>query len=539
MADDRGQSSTMATILMVAVLVVAAGVTGVWALSFADELRGGDGSSQPTAALQVDHGDGTLAIEHGGGSTIDVEDAVVVLSSGGELQRVPLSSFGVAAGDGDGDFEASERRTYDYTPRGERLDVVVVDEPSGHPLLERSIGVEVAIDLSLSADVTSGTAPLSVAFTASGTGGAARPAAVDFDGRTIESYGGSQDADGASLVIENGAGVGVYANSWRAVELEYDVTEDTVLRFEFRSDDEGEIHAIGLDSQRSSLSQSRLFALHGTQHWGVRDFHGNYTTGEGWRSYEIPVGEYYTGQMQYLAIGMDGDDDEGTSEFRNVRLYEPNGSGLRYDWSGDSIGTHAGTTLNHTFLSNGTYDVTVTATDAAGNTVNQTTTVTIDPAPAPIDFSTSTITAYEASQDDAGGATVIDGTTLELANNTWKQVSLPTTCNVGPDTVLTFEFRSDREGEIHGIGFDDGTDVDPARIFRLYGTQHWGIDDYATYAAGDGWTAYEIPVGEYYTGSFDDLAFATDDDASAAAHSAFRNVNVYDRSGGTYTPICD
>mgnify|MGYP000179695357 CR=1 FL=1 len=537
MSTDRAQSSAIATVLMVAVVILAASVLGLWAFSFADGLYNSEEAST-TASLTVEHADGTLTIEHHGGSGLDENATTVVLSAGGDLERVPLSAFGLDSGDGDGTLEASERRSHSYAPSGERVDVLVVHDGT-RALLDTTLNVDLTIDLSLSATQTAGTAPLPVSFEADATGGEARPTSIDFDGRTIQSYGGSQDADGSSLVIEGGNGVGVYGDSWRAVDLQHTVTADTVLRFEFRTDDAGEIHAIGLDSQRSRIDANRLFKLHGSQNWGIQAFDGNYTTGDGWQSYEIPVGEYYTGQMAYLALAMDGDSDTGVSEFRNVRLYEPNGSTLSYEWSGDSIGSHSGPTLNHTFLSGGTYDVSVTATDAVGNAVTETTTVSVDPAPAPLDFSASTITPYSSSQDTAGGATVIDSSTLELTNNTWKQATLPTTCTVGSDTVLTFEFRSDAEGEIHGIGFDDGSTVDQRRVFKLYGTQSWGIAGYDTYVDGANWTAYEIPVGEHYTGSFDTLAFATDDDAAAAAHSAFRNVRIYDRSGGSYTRICD
>jgi len=531
----RGQSSATGSALLVAVVVIAAVTAGLWAFATADELSGLGGLSETTGtALSVAYEDGNVTVEHGGGSALDADATTVVLSSGGQTRRVPLSAF-----DGAGaELSAGEAATYTYTPRGERVSVLVVHEPSGGPLLETALTVDVAIDSSLSVTATNGTAPLAVSLSASASGGVARPSAIEFAGRSVSGYGGSQDADANSSVIADGYGVGVYGDSWRAVDYDYSVTEDTVLRFQFRSDDEGEIHGIGLDTGQGSLSQDRVFKLHGTQSWGVRDFDGNYTTGDGWQTYEIPVGEYYTGEMRYLVLAMDGDADTGTSEFRNVRLYEPNGTDLSYEWTGDSIGTRQGPTLNHTFVSAGTYDVSVTVTDAAGNSVTERTTVTVGAGPDPVDFAESTITPWEPSQDNAGGATVTDNHTLTLRNNTWKQASLPTSCTVGSDTVLTFEYRSDDEGEIHGIGFDDSNTVDPNRIFKLHGTQSWGIDDYETYDAGDGWGAYEIPVGQYYTGTFSNLAFALDDDADEDAHAAFRNVSVYDRTDDSYTRTC-
>ena len=42
---------------------------------------------------------------------------------------------------------------------------------------------------------------------------------------------------------------------------------------------------------------------------------------------------------------------------------------------------------------------------------------------------------------------------LQIEGNGWKAIDFPYT--VTEDTVLEFEFRSDAEGEIHGIGFDN------------------------------------------------------------------------------------
>lgn len=539
MFGERGQSSTTGSLLLVVVVVVFVGTTGLWILSTTDELSGLAGlADSGDASMGVAYESGNVTVEHQGGSPVDLDDTTVVLSSGGTTKRVPLSAFDVAGGDGDGRLEAGERLEYAYTPRGERLGVLLVDDESGGPLLDATVPVDVHIDLSLSASTTSGTAPLNVSLSANASGGALRPAAITFSNRTVESYGGSQDAQANSSIIDSGFGVGVYEDSWRAVDFQYTVTRDTVLRFEFRSDDEGEIHGIGLETQRSSITESRIFKLHGTQGWGISDFDDNYTTGDGWQTYEIPIGDYYTGGVSYLALVMDGDSDEGVSEFRNVRVFEENGTSLRYEWNGDSVGTARGKTLNQTFVAGGSYDVSVSVTDAAGNSVTETRTISVNPAPQPVDFADSSVTPYETSQDNAGGLTVIDNYTVELRNNTWKQATLPTTCTVNSSTVLLFEFRSDDEGEIHGIGFDDANSINSSRIFKLYGTQDWGVDDYETYEAGDGWVAYEIPVGDYYTGDFSNLAFTLDDDADADAHAAFRNVSVYDRSGSSYTRIC-
>lgn len=101
------------------------------------------------------------------------------------------------------------------------------------------------------------------------------------------------------------------------------------------------------------------------------------------------------------------------------------------------------------------------------------------------------------------------------------------------DTVLTFDFRSTREGEIHAIGFDDNdiiTDGSSQAFFELFGTDANGLfnQTYNTYNLGDGWTRYEIPVGATFTGAVTDLFFTADDDAGADGISQFRNVSIYE-----------
>jgi len=325
MFGERGQSSTTGSLLLVVVVVVFVGTTGLWILSTTDELAGLAGLSDSTgASLSVAHGEGNLTVEHRGGSPVDIDATTVVLSTGGQTRRVPLSAFAEGNGDGDGQLEAGERLTYAYTPRGERLGVILVDEPSGGPLLDTTISVDISIDLSLSADAMSGTAPLNVSLSANGSGGALRPAATNFSGRQIRSYAGSQDSDANSSVIEDGYGVGAYGDSWRAVDLGYTVTEDTVLRFEFRSDDEGEVHGIGFDDS-NSVDSSRIFKLYGTQNWGIDDYE-TYEAGDGWVAYEVPVGEYYTGSFDNLAFAMDDDAEaDADSSFRNVSVYDRSG----------------------------------------------------------------------------------------------------------------------------------------------------------------------------------------------------------------------
>lgn len=148
-----------------------------------------------------------------------------------------------------------------------------------------------------------------------------------------------------------------------------------------------------------------------------------------------------------------------------------------------------------------------------------------------IDFNAYTITAYGGQ--DAGSSTfqIQDGgATLFLANNSWKYISYPYT--VTANTVIEFDFRSTLQGEIHGVAFDNNNSISSNLSFKVHGTQNWGLTNYDNYS-GSSWTTYTIPVGTFYTGTFDRLAFISDHDASPSnGNSYFRNVKVYEGSCG-------
>ncbi len=150
-----------------------------------------------------------------------------------------------------------------------------------------------------------------------------------------------------------------------------------------------------------------------------------------------------------------------------------------------------------------------------------------------ITFDADTLTSYGGrNQDRHVSIEVLDGgSTLHMKGNGWKDIDLP--YEVTPNTVIEFDFRSDAQGEIHGIGFDNDDGINSNRTFRIYGTQNWGRGDYDDYEDADGeWKHYRIPVGEHYTGEFDRLFFVNDQDAgNPTAESFFSNVRVYEADG--------
>ena len=147
---------------------------------------------------------------------------------------------------------------------------------------------------------------------------------IDFNAYDVLSFGGSQDG-GNYEILEGGRMLRISNNAWKAIELPYTVTENTVISFDFGSTIEGEIHGIGFDDN-SSISSSKTFKVHGTQNWGINDY-DNYAGNNVWQSYVIPVGQYYTGDYVYLffVADHDGAPKNGNSFFRNIRIYEGEG----------------------------------------------------------------------------------------------------------------------------------------------------------------------------------------------------------------------
>lgn len=144
---------------------------------------------------------------------------------------------------------------------------------------------------------------------------------INFNAFNVLSFGGSQD-QGNSSVIENGKGLSLSDNAWKAIQVNRTITTNTVLEFEFRSTQKSEIHGIGFDTDMA-INTYNTFQLAGTQVWGHQDFY-TYLTYGSWKKFIIPVGKKYTGDTQYLFFVNDNDENltPGNSQFRNVKIYE-------------------------------------------------------------------------------------------------------------------------------------------------------------------------------------------------------------------------
>ncbi len=150
--------------------------------------------------------------------------------------------------------------------------------------------------------------------------------ALNFNDFTITSFS-NQDAAGNFSVGSGGASLVLTNNTWKYIALNYTVTANTVIEFDFSSSSQGEIHGVGFEND-NTLTSTRYFKVHGTQNYGVTNF-DNYSSGT--TTYVIPVGNFYTGSMDRLVFINDNDAGSGNnSTFSNVKIYEGScGSSVR------------------------------------------------------------------------------------------------------------------------------------------------------------------------------------------------------------------
>ena len=143
---------------------------------------------------------------------------------------------------------------------------------------------------------------------------------LNFNNNDLVSYGGGQDKKGFYEITPEGNFLSLTGNTWKAFNFEREITPGTVVEFDFQSAVEGDFHTIGFDFD-TSLTGNQQFQLHGTQHWTRANqyFADDEITG-GLQHYRIPVGQYYTGQINYITFINDHDvkNPTATSQFGNI-----------------------------------------------------------------------------------------------------------------------------------------------------------------------------------------------------------------------------
>jgi hypothetical protein len=159
---------------------------------------------------------------------------------------------------------------------------------------------------------------------------------------------------------------------WTKLDFAYNVTQYTVLEFEFRSDAMGYAHVIGFDNDNSywdNANSNKLtgFKLFGTETWSGWNQSLNNYSGTNWKSYSFKIGDLFTGAMSYLFfVNTNPNGTLGNSFFRNIRVYDTNSLDIAAPTAGVSIANS--TVVNGTTFvnANSEYQFTVTYTDASG-----------------------------------------------------------------------------------------------------------------------------------------------------------------------------
>ena len=135
---------------------------------------------------------------------------------------------------------------------------------------------------------------------------------------------------------------------------------------------------------------------------------------------------------------------------------------------------------------------------------------------------------YDQNQNTAAGiAPTIsaDGTTLTSVGNRWSAYALPSPVEIYEDTVLQFAFTLDEEtvSGFQALCLDADTELTGAngQCFALATTQGWvdGMLNAATLTGVGQTTEQSIPIGKFFTGTVNYLAFIQDSDGDAVAKS--------------------
>ncbi len=143
-----------------------------------------------------------------------------------------------------------------------------------------------------------------------------------------------------------------------------------------------------------------------------------------------------------------------------------------------------------------------------------------------IHFDSLQFTGYHSNDMTPNNWNLSNKTLTLERGNTWKKYPLDYT--ITSNTILEFEYKSDHEGEIHGIGMDTDDVFQAAEAFKLHGTQSIGSVSTYSYTVGTGWKKFSIPIGQHMSGQKDYITFIADDDAASDAEAIFRNVRLYE-----------
>ncbi|MGD9634334.1 MAG: FG-GAP-like repeat-containing protein, partial [Pirellulales bacterium] len=314
-------------------------------------------------------------------------------------------------------------------------------------------------------------------------------------------------------ILDGGNTLHLFGNSRKAVAINYNVTANTVLEFDFKATTIGEYQGIAVGDSLS-LDVIRGFKLTGTDPnvygptW-LNIFPGDlYETADGIRHYRINLGDAFGSGSSpligppprvYLVFvnadtGGNYGNTAGESFYSNLRLYEAGGNpqAVRFqpDQSTSVLSWHG-------------------------------------PGPDP---------GFDVQADQ--WEVKDDGAALYLKGNTRKAFALNHA--IETNTVLEFDLEIAEAGEFLGIALANSlTDQTAMTLsFRLGGSDPnsygWNTQ-YLLSPSAVGKRHIRIPIGQIATGSFPYLVFVNADSVSGSGpgpgKSLFSNIRLYDAAG--------
>lgn len=139
----------------------------------------------------------------------------------------------------------------------------------------------------------------------------------------IDQLGGFARQDKFSNVVAIPQGIQITGNSWKKMPLSYEITSNTVFKFNVEVVGDAEIVGFAFENN-NTLSRKRSFKVTGSQKWGIRDVKREQS--EQGTAFTLPVGQYMPGRIDKIVFIVDADnatlENAPTVRFTKLRFEE-------------------------------------------------------------------------------------------------------------------------------------------------------------------------------------------------------------------------
>ena len=141
----------------------------------------------------------------------------------------------------------------------------------------------------------------------------------------ISEYDTNQDGQNSqptsATVVEGRQGIRLEGNAWKKVPLPVTLNSGSVLEFEVKIENVGEIIAIGVDDDNQYDNPRRLFQLAGWQvATNIEQDYTGVAVGS-WIPVSIPIGQYFSGSFSHITFVADDDaNGQAAVSFRNISV---------------------------------------------------------------------------------------------------------------------------------------------------------------------------------------------------------------------------